>query len=215
MDEALIKKLRVPPAGKIAVIEAPEGFLARIGQEEEKLYAFGSESGSCDYVQLFAENVAELEKYVPEALRAVNRDGMLWICYPKGTSKIKTDLNRDKGWACVNKAGWEGIALVSIDDTWSAMRFRPVEAVGKSRPSPEERRSSRTESAEPPEVPEDLRAALQENEAAESFFAKLAPSHKKEYIRWVLDAKRQETRDSRVRQTIEKLRGGLKRPSDK
>jgi len=215
MDEALIKKLRVPPSGKIAVIEAPEGFLARIGQAEEKLYKPGSESGSCDYVQLFAENVAVLEKHAPEALQAVKKDGMLWICYPKGTSKIKTDLNRDKGWTSVNEAGWEGIALVSIDDTWSAMRFRPTEAVGKSRPSPEERRSSRTAPAEPPEVPEDLRAALREHGAAESFFAQLAPSHKKEYIRWILDAKRQETRDSRVRQTVEKLRDGLKRPSDK
>ncbi|WP_407644681.1 YdeI/OmpD-associated family protein [Cohnella cholangitidis] len=64
-------------------------------------------------------------------------------------------------------------------------------------------------------MPEDLRQALDANAQASAFFDKLAPSHKKEYMRWIVEAKREETRVSRVRKAIEKLGGGLKRPSDK
>lgn len=49
---------------------------------------------------------------------------------------------------------------------------------------------------------------------AAAFFAGLAPSHRKEYIEWILEAKREETRQSRIAKTVEKLGQGLERPSD-
>lgn len=55
----------------------------------------------------------------------MNEGGLLWLCYPKGTAKIKTDLNRDVLRETVAaRHGLEGVSLVAIDDTWSAMRFR-------------------------------------------------------------------------------------------
>jgi len=53
----------------------------------------------------------------------------LWFCYPKKTGKIKTDISRDIGWDTVAKLGYEGIRAISIDDTWSGMRFRPREEI--------------------------------------------------------------------------------------
>jgi hypothetical protein len=215
MDEALVKKLRVPGDGKMAIVEPPEGFLASIGRTIDETKLNEGEQGTYDYVQLFATNVADVERLAPKAVRAVKADGLLWMCYPKGSSKLKTDLNRDRGWSIVKESGWEGIALVSVNDVWSAMRFRPVEAVGKVRVTPAERKAAKVEPAAPPEMPADLRQALDANAQASIFFEKLAPSHKKEYIRWIVDAKREETRVSRVLKAIEKLGGGLKRPSDK
>jgi hypothetical protein len=215
MDEALVKKLRVPPDGKIAIIEPPEGFLALIGRTARDTRAVGSDFGSYDYVQMFAAGVADVERLAPLALRAVKPDGLLWLCYPKGTSKIKTDLNRDRGWTVVRETGWEGVALVSIDETWSAMRFRPLGAAENPRVTPVERREAGIVPAAPLDTPDDLREALDGNGEAAAFFGKLAPSHKKEYILWIVEAKRPETRLARVQKTIEKLTVGLKRPSDK
>lgn len=45
---------------------------------------------------------------------------------------MKTDISRDAGWDAVHAAGWEGVAMVAIDDTWSAMRFRPSADVKNS-----------------------------------------------------------------------------------
>jgi len=49
---------------------------------------------------------------------------MLWVSYYKGTSKVKTDINRDMIYAYAHTIGLDGVGLVSIDDTWSAMRFK-------------------------------------------------------------------------------------------
>jgi hypothetical protein len=47
------------------------------------------------------------------------------VAYPKGTSKkYKSDYNRDTGHALMAKHGLDGVSLVSLDDGWSAMRFK-------------------------------------------------------------------------------------------
>ena len=55
-------------------------------------------------------------------------------------------------------------------------------------------------------VPDDLAAALDADPAATAFFAALATSHRKEYVRWIEEAKKPETRAARVTRTVEKLR---------
>ncbi|HEX3030745.1 MAG TPA: hypothetical protein VHS59_00655, partial [Bacillota bacterium] len=80
-----------------------------------------------DFVHLFVSSKADVDQMGPQAVTAVKPEGVLWISYPKGTSKTKTDVGRDKGWDAVKDLGFVGVSLISIDDTWSAMRFRPVE----------------------------------------------------------------------------------------
>ena len=50
--------------------------------------------------------------------------------YPKA-KQAGTDLNRDILWNAVSPHGLSGVALVSLNDVWSAMRFRPSERVGR------------------------------------------------------------------------------------
>lgn len=61
------------------------------------------------------------------------------------------------------------------------------------------------------ELPADLAAALAADPEARRAFDALAPSHRKEYARWVGEAKRAETRDRRVRATLAKVRDGAAR----
>jgi Bacteriocin-protection, YdeI or OmpD-Associated/Domain of unknown function (DUF1905) len=57
-------------------------------------------------------------------------------------------------------------------------------------------------------LPEDLAAAFDDDVRA--FFDGLAPSHRKEWVRWVEEAKKPETRAARVEKTVESLRAGKK-----
>ena len=57
-------------------------------------------------------------------------------------------------------------------------------------------------------LPEDLAAAFDDDVRA--FFDGLAPSHRKEWVRWVEEAKKPETRAARVGKTVESLRAGKK-----
>jgi hypothetical protein len=127
----LVKKLQLKPEQRVAIINAPSGYIEALGQLPEGTKLTDKTTGSFDFVQLFVKDSAELNRYAPKAIRAIKHDGMLWISYPKGSSKMKSDLNRDVIWDLVKKHGLLGVSLVSIDDTWSAMRFRPAEKVGK------------------------------------------------------------------------------------
>ena len=58
-------------------------------------------------------------------------DGLLWISYPKRSSKIDSDLSRDDMWELYIDESLRPVSQISIDETWSAVRFRPTEKVGK------------------------------------------------------------------------------------
>jgi uncharacterized protein YdeI (YjbR/CyaY-like superfamily) len=61
------------------------------------------------------------------------------------------------------------------------------------------------------EVPAGLAAALKKNKAAAKVFAEFSPSCKREYVDWIADAKREETRDKRVAQAVEWMAEGKAR----
>jgi len=60
------------------------------------------------------------------------------------------------------------------------------------------------------EIPDDLQAALAQNPAAQAYFGKLAYSHQREYVLWIEEAKREETRRRRIEKTIEMLQESRK-----
>lgn len=127
----LVKKLMIKPGQRIVVINPPPGYLEELGPLPEGVELASRPDGSFDFVHLFARNVKELNRLAPKAIRAVKRDGLLWISYPKGSSKIQTDLTRDEGWDYVHQAGLEGVSQVSINEVWSAGRYRPSEQVSR------------------------------------------------------------------------------------
>lgn len=84
-----------------------------------------------DAVLLFVNSLAELEQIVPPAFKSVSGDALVWVAYPKGSSGVKTDLNRDKLWDALKPTGWRPVRQIAVDNVWSALRFRPAEKVGK------------------------------------------------------------------------------------
>lgn len=62
-----------------------------------------------------------------------------------------------------------------------------------------------------PEIPDDFVQALRDNTAARKTFDTFAPSHRREYLDWIIDAKRAETRARRIAQAVEWLAEGKSR----
>jgi hypothetical protein len=125
MDSAFARKLQLKPGLKFIVLNAPKGYyekiLAALPQN-----TVSNRAGKADAVLLFAATSAELTTHAAKTIGSVPAGGLLWIAFPKGSSKIQTDLTRDKGWDAISKAGLEGIRSISIDDIWSGLRFRPT-----------------------------------------------------------------------------------------
>ena len=125
-DSSLVKKLGLKPGRRALILNAPDGYRELLDPLPEGVDLTTTPDGAFDFVQLFAKNKADLSEYAPAAMAAVKPGGMLWISFPKKTSKIQTDISRDTGWDVIQHAGWQGIFLIAVDDVWSAMRFRPA-----------------------------------------------------------------------------------------
>jgi len=80
---------------------------------------------------VFINDNKEYLDFLKKELKYIEPDSVLWFAYPKGTSKIKTDVNRDTIRETGEVYGITTVTAISINDTWSALRFRPIERVGK------------------------------------------------------------------------------------
>jgi hypothetical protein len=122
---ALVKKLKLKPGQRAALVQAPDGYAETLRPLPDGVEISTGLEGAFDWVQLFVKNQAELAQLFPQATQALGPAGMLWITFPKGTSKIQTDLTRDKGWDAALGADLKWINLISVNDTWSAFALRP------------------------------------------------------------------------------------------
>ena len=170
-----------------------------------------------DQLHWFVTNKTQLEKELDGVILLVKNDIVCWIYYPKGTSKVQTDLTRDKGWeALLKHVNFQWLSLISFDETWSAFGFRLKKGTDKKK---EDKSTVREifNYIDPVKkqirLPEDLAAAFQKHPSEEKVFNDLSFSNRKEYLEWIVTAKRLETRKQRLEGTIERLARGWKNPS--
>lgn len=121
-ESALAKKMKLESGLKAAVINAPENYVEELRHDTALSPTL---NGKFDWIQIFVKSKAELDALVPKAFRALRPESMLWISFPKGTSKIQTDLTRDKGWEILQGLDLKWITLISVNETWSAFALRP------------------------------------------------------------------------------------------
>ncbi|WP_079509164.1 hypothetical protein [Mesobacillus jeotgali] len=113
MDE-ILKKLRYKP-GNAAIMNAPDKFQFAIDQLD----------GMNDFLLLFVNNSQEVREWLPNALDHLKEDAVFWIAFPKKSSKVQTDINRDSLFTLVREeSDYRAVSNVSIDEKWSALRFR-------------------------------------------------------------------------------------------
>ncbi|MCC7525949.1 MAG: hypothetical protein IT250_14070 [Chitinophagaceae bacterium] len=77
-----------------------------------------------DFALIFAINETQLNGILKEVLPAFDDDGKLWVAYPKPTSKIVSDLNRDCNWGMLCQGGFESDDQVTLDHVWTAILFK-------------------------------------------------------------------------------------------
>jgi len=121
----VLKKLHYQDSLKGVVLNAPE----TIAKELVALGLVTTFSAPSRFTILFVKNRDDLEASIKTTLQHIEDDSLLWIAYPKGSSSIKTDINRDKLWVLVKPYGYRPVAQVAIDNDWSTLRFRPEDKV--------------------------------------------------------------------------------------
>ena len=215
MQRTISQKLRIKAGSKLLVIHPPVDFRKKL----ENLPAgvnISENAKEYDQVHWFVMNKAQMEKELPKILKLVRDDVICWIYYPKGSSRLQTDFTRDKGWdKLLQHEEFQWISLISFDDTWSTFAFRlKTEADKKKEAQPREREIFKWVNPATKEVklPADFADALKKNKKQSSFFDTLSFTNKKEYLEWIVTAKREETRKERILGSIERLGKSWKNP---
>jgi hypothetical protein len=132
----VFKKLNLGEHAEIAVINAPKSFEPELSRlKNVKVLRDPKKPKSLPFGLAFAMTQAELDRVSAIlAAAAAAGDAVLWFAYPKGTSKrYSCEFNRDTGWRVIREAGFESVRMVAIDEDWSAVRFRRLQFVKRSR----------------------------------------------------------------------------------
>ena len=71
-------------------------------------------SRKIDFALVFAINYTQLSTILKDVIPSLRKEGKLWIAYPKPTSKIVSDLNRDCGFECLIQKGFHTVLLALL-----------------------------------------------------------------------------------------------------
>jgi len=129
--ETIFKKLKFGIAGENLIVNAPEEYLSILAGAEFDTVPEDAKLGKYDFVQVFASSQNEMQVLIKSVANAGKCDCLFWACYPKGSGKIKYDLNRNTVWAALGLIGLRPVTQVAIDEKWSALRGRDPQLVGK------------------------------------------------------------------------------------
>lgn len=130
--DAIFKKLNYKNQPEVFVINAPDSFAPSVESIRNNAKVSTSITGQSrvEFAVVFAKMQKEINEIATHLLPKLSGDAILWVCYPKASSKKYTcDFNRDTGWEVLGKAGLEGVRQVAIDEDWSALRFRKAEYI--------------------------------------------------------------------------------------
>lgn len=216
----LAKKLQVKPGKHWLLFNAPANYLTLLEPLPDGAIVSYEAKGNFDGVQLFVKNSPELIESLKIVVRVLRPDTVFWVIYPKKNSGIESDLEMMSNWDELSKYGYGGVASVAVNETWTALRFRPKDQTKTSDTRNEEIKQNEYSQWIDVDnrivrLPDEIKTVLEKSPQALANYEKLSYSNRKEYVLWVVTAKQDKTRYARKIQLIEKLEAGKKNPSEK
>lgn len=128
--KSLADKLGIKDGMRVAAIGAPPDLASWLSPLPPGARLVGARSRDAGCVLLFATRRAELERRIPAALARLGPGGMCWICWPKRTSGVATDVTEDLLRRVVLPTGWVDVKVCAVSDTWSGLKFLRRKANG-------------------------------------------------------------------------------------
>jgi hypothetical protein len=123
-EKTLAEKLFLKPGRNLLFLNAPAGFIEKMGPLPDFAKVVeGSEPA--DVILFFVRSFAELQASLPDARKLLKEGTVFWVCYPKRSGAIKSDLNRDLIVTYVSLIHLRGVFMISLDGDWSALRLMP------------------------------------------------------------------------------------------
>ena len=121
-EKPVAQKLMIKEDRKVLFVNEPKGYRDSIGVPKNVDVLKGLQNAAI--IQVFVNSRRDLEEQLPKLKKYLNQNGMLWVTYRKGSSKIKSDINRDSIYEYALSVGLQGVAMIAVDENWSALRMK-------------------------------------------------------------------------------------------
>ena len=123
-EKSVSQKLLIKPGYSFLLINPPRGYRELLADLPENVSIVEQTSAPVDVIQFFASTQQELDEQLSRVKALLKPKSLLWVTYPKGTSKIPSEINRDSIVETARGVGYEGVAMVAVDKDWSALRLK-------------------------------------------------------------------------------------------
>lgn len=119
----LSKKLGYKAGQRVCAPGAPPNYRKMLEPLPEGIEFQARVSKTTDVVHLFTRSKAELEKNLMAWLKVLGHDAVIWVSWPKKTSKVETDITEDTIRAVALPMGLVDIKVCAVDETWSGLKL--------------------------------------------------------------------------------------------
>jgi hypothetical protein len=122
----LARKLGLKPGQTALLINVPDG-LAEISRFEgfatvERVFPKAPDR-QFDYIHVFETHRVALEEMAAALFRVIRPDGMVWISWPKKSSKVATSITEDTLREILLPTGLVDVKVCAVNETWSGLKF--------------------------------------------------------------------------------------------
>lgn len=220
MENLLLKKLQVKPNFKVKIVNAPTNLEEVIGKLSDDVSLVAHDDALTDALFIFAVTKADMNAALTAFGKLIGPQTVCWIFYPKAKTSLASDLNLMQSWGDLQKFELTPCGSAAIDKIWTALRVKPLSELKRSGLGNAEIQKNDFGAFidvvnKVVTLPPAVYDALIAEPRALATYEKLAYSHKKEYVLWILSAKQEKTKTDRLQKMVKMLTEGKKNPSDK
>jgi hypothetical protein len=121
---SLAKKLGLKEGQTVLLISKPDHYFDLFSDWPEGINLIKSaRDNEVDFIHLFVISAAEMEDRIVHVKPLLKKDGLIWVSWPKGSSRIQTDLKRDYIREFILDLGLVDVKICSVDKDWSGLKF--------------------------------------------------------------------------------------------
>jgi hypothetical protein len=119
----LAKKLGIKDGSRIFLLNAPGNYLQLVAPLPARVQVAPKITSHTDIVHIFSTKKKELSQALHTCLKRMRSNGMIWVSWPKKSSKVTTDITEDTIREVALPLGLVDIKVCAVDDVWSGLKL--------------------------------------------------------------------------------------------
>lgn len=130
-DTTLAQTLLLQPGQRARLVNVPKAVKPLFDPLPDGVHVNESGAAPADWLIVFVRDRAALDAFAPVAVSETAFDGVLWVAFPKDAPTATGELSRAAVEQAMQPFGFDAVAAAPVDETWTALRFRPRERVAE------------------------------------------------------------------------------------